>query len=120
MTSNDEASSRFFAEHFRPRGVRLGILLLAGYDPAIEETAAGHLQAHGLTSARRLARLHPLPGDTAVTSSYLTDFLARYGHEYAAAWLPTTTADGHPLDRPAIDTAAHTSGCPLGWYRPGI
>lgn len=113
----DDPASRFFAEHFRPVGVRLGLLVLSECDLAAEEAAAEVLSAHDLRPARQLAKLRPRVGFPAVTARELVGFLDRYGHEYCAAWLPVATADGQVLDRAAIEQAGHASGCAVGWYR---
>ncbi|ATY11658.1 hypothetical protein CU254_15200 [Amycolatopsis sp. AA4] len=112
----DDPASRFFAERFRPAGVRLGLLLLSECDPAAAEAAAGTLAAHGLRPARRLAKLRPRLGLPAVTTRELVGFLDRYGHEYCAAWLPVATADGQALDQVAIEQAGRACGCAVGWY----
>lgn len=115
-STRHQSQSRFLSRHFRPDGVRLGILLLAESDPATVDVAAQVLLDHGLLPARRLARLHPRIGAEAVTSAELVGFLRRYGHEYGAAWLPLDTADGVSLDRAAVEAAGRTSGCAVGWY----
>lgn len=113
----DDPASRFFAEHFRPAGVRLGLVLLSECTAAAEKAAAETLAAHGLRPARRLAKLRPRVGFPTVTTRELVGFLDRYGHEYCAAWLPVATAGGQVLDRAAIAQAGRASGCAVGWYR---
>ncbi|WP_116199811.1 hypothetical protein [Amycolatopsis circi] len=113
----DDPASRFFAERFRPTGVRLGLLVLSECDIAVEEAAAEVLSAHGLRPARRLAKLRPRLGFPAVTAREMVGFLERYGHEYCAAWLPVATADRQALDQAAIEQAGRACGCAIGWYR---
>ncbi|GAA1018728.1 MULTISPECIES: hypothetical protein [Amycolatopsis] len=112
-----DPASRFFAERFRPAGVRLGLLVLSECDIAVAEAAAQVLSAHGLRPARRLAKLRPRLGFPAVTTREVVGFLERYGHEYCAAWLPEATADGQDLDQNAIEQAGRASGCAVVWYR---
>jgi hypothetical protein len=98
-------------EEFRPHGHRLGIVLLTTSDPADVAAASAALARHGLTPERRLARLHPRPGEDRHRGEDVADFLRRYGHEYAVAWLPGDRLDQHE----SIETAARASGCALGW-----
>ncbi|WP_020495827.1 hypothetical protein [Sciscionella marina] len=117
MASIVETAARFLTEHFHPTGVRLGILVLAECEDAVEEVAAEQLRAHGLRPARRLAKLRPRTTEPTVRSADLVDFLQRYGHEYSVALLPTITMTGQPLDTVAVEQAARRSGCTITWYQ---
>jgi hypothetical protein len=96
---------------FRPAPPRLGILMLSGATEEEIAVAAKALGAHGLTAERRLARLLPRIGEDAHRSEDVADFLRRYGHEYAVAWLPADALE----DRAAVEAAAAQAGCVLGW-----
>jgi hypothetical protein len=95
---------------FRPAAPRLGILMLSGAPEDDVAVATEALAAHGLTAQRRLARLLPRIGEDAHRAGDVADFLRRYGHEYAVAWLPAGLGD-----RPAVEAAAAQAGCTLGW-----
>ncbi|MBC3191937.1 hypothetical protein H7X46_12770 [Pseudonocardia sp. C8] len=115
MDRDRTAALQFLRRHFRPDGPRLGIVVLAECGDAVEGAAAEVLREHGLSPARRLARIQPRVDEPAVSSEDLADFLERYGHEYCAAWLPVRTVAGS-LDTAAVDAAGRRSGCVTGWY----
>jgi hypothetical protein len=96
---------------YRPAPPRLGILMLSGAPADEVAVATEALAAHGMTAERRLARLLPRSGEDAHRGGDVADFLRRYGHEYAVAWLPAAGLD----DRAAVAAAAEGAGCALGW-----
>ncbi len=106
---------------YRPNGHRLGIVVSGACPDDEAAVAAGALEAHGQRPQRRLARLNPRPGEAAARPGEVLDFLVRYGHEYAVAWLPAIEpATGAPADLAAITAAAHGAGCAIGWNLAGL
>ncbi|GAA3412214.1 hypothetical protein [Streptosporangium vulgare] len=103
---------RLLAAYYRPAGLRLGIVLSSGCVGDDVTAAADILTAHGQPPPRRLALLHPRPGDPDTRPDDIADFLRRYGHEYATAWLP---APADVADLASITAAARGAGCAIGW-----
>ncbi|MEU6539943.1 alpha/beta hydrolase [Streptomyces sp. NPDC047000] len=94
----------------RPAGHRLGILLAADLDPAVEAEVARLMTRHGQSPLRRLARPRPRPGERRVRADDLVDFLRRYGHEYTVA---VADEPEKPKKRDALLSAARDEGCIL-------
>ncbi|MEU0486678.1 hypothetical protein ABZ260_46880 [Streptosporangium sp. NPDC006013] len=108
---------RLLAAYYRPKGLRLGIVLSSGCaDDDVAAAAADTLTAHGQPPPRRLARLHPRPGEPGPRPADIADFLRKYGHEYAAAWLPAPAGEA---DLASITAAARGAGCAIGWDLTG-
>lgn len=107
---------RLLAAYYRPEGLRLGIVLSSGCADEDVTAAADTLTAHGQPPPRRLARLHPRPGEPDTRPADIADFLRRYGHEYATAWLP---APADEADLASVTAAARGAGCAIGWDLTG-
>lgn len=106
--------SSVLADQVATGGRRLGIVV-AHDDTQAAHAATALLQAVGLAPRRRLARLRPRPDEADLRAGDLTDFVRRYGHEYAAVLLPhgTIAADD---ERTEFEAICRQEGCNVDWH----
>lgn len=110
----DPDAAHLLRDRYRPEGRRLGALL-AGELPAGVVAAAEQLLIEaGHTPERRLARLQPRHGESAVRPVELADYLARYGHEYQLAVIDERLAPDAAA-RAALTATAEAAGVALLW-----
>ena len=96
----------------QPKGHRLGIVVFGAADADVESALAAWLERHEIPPARRLARVGPRLDEHCLRSEDAVDFLRRYGHEYAVAWVPAVDPlTGVPLDVAAVAAAGRRAGC---------
>jgi kynureninase len=108
----DRAAVRaFLEESYRPVSPRMQVMLGSPIPEVVEEEAVRIVTERGLVPERRLNRLQSRPGESALRTDDVVDFLERYGHEYCAALFPLSGG----LDRDRIAAAAATERIDLGW-----
>jgi hypothetical protein len=108
----DRAAVRaFLEESYRPESPRMQVMLGSPIPAIVEEEAVRIVTAKGLVPDRRLNRLQSRPGESALRTDDVVDFLQRYGHEYCAALFPLSGG----LDRDRIAAAAAAESIDVGW-----
>lgn len=111
LLSDRDAVRAFLEESYRPAGPRMQVMLGSPIPEIVEDEAIRIVREKGLVPDRRLNRLQSRPGETALRTDDVEDFLRRYGHEYCAALFPLSGG----LDRDRIAAAAAAEHIDVGW-----
>lgn len=91
-------------QHYRPQGVRRGVLMSVGCPAAERKAAAAQMRSRGMDPDRWLATLHPRADRHGVTPREWEEFLERYGHEYVVAVLDSSVPE-------TVVASARSAGC---------
>lgn len=101
-------------EAHQPTGHRLGILTTAAAPPDVLDVARSVITDRGSEPRRRLAVLRPRVGESTIRLDDVTDFVARYGHEYTCVVLPVPAGPSPPAEELALlRTTCTREGCHL-------
>ena len=103
--------SRFLATNYLPAGYRAQVMVGHPTIPALAEAATAAVLRAGADPARRVALVHPRPGEDAMREVDVIEYFRKYGHEYCAALLVAQPS----LDTEAVTAAAHAVGCAILW-----
>lgn len=106
-----DAVRAFLEESYRPESPRMQVMLGSPIPEVVEEEAVRIVTERGLAPERRLNRIQSRPGESALRTDDVVDFLQRYGHEYCAALFPLSGG----LDRHRISAAAAAESIDVGW-----
>jgi hypothetical protein len=111
VSVQDAAVVGFLAANYAPVGYRVQLMVGFPASAALVDAAVATVVAAGLDPARRVARMHPRPGEDALRTDDLLEFLRKYGHEYCVGVL----VEQPSLDAEAITAAAAAVGFPVLW-----
>ena len=103
--------ARFLSRNYLPQGYRAQVMVGFPTITALEEAAISAVLAAGADPARRVALVHPRPGEDAMREVDVVEYFEKYGHEYCAALLNAES----PLDIAVVTAAAHAVGCAILW-----
>jgi kynureninase len=106
-----EQVERFLAAEYRPAGYRAQLMVGFPAPSGFESAATDAVLRAGLEPERRVARMHPRPGETDLRVDDLVEFIGHYGHEYCAALLGAQRVD----DILPLTAAAHSAGFRILW-----
>lgn len=113
----DRAAVRaLLEESYQPEGPRMQVMLGSPIPAVVEEEAVRIVTERGLVPDRRLNRLQSRPGESALRTDDVVDFLQRYGHEYCAALFPLSGG----LDRDRISEAASAEAVAVAWVADNL
>ena len=109
--TQDALIARFLERNYTPVGYRAQVMVGHPTIDAFVAAATTAVVAAGTDPARRVAIVHPRPGEDAMREVDVIEYFRKYGHEYCAALM---SADA-PFDIAAITAAARAVGCVILW-----
>jgi kynureninase len=107
----DVAIREFLDDAYRPVGYRAQLMVGFPPLPRFESAATDAVSRAGLDPARRVARMHPRPGEQHLRTDDLVEFITKYGHEYSAGLLGATSTQ----EMAAVTAAARAVGFSILW-----
>jgi len=103
--------ARFLERNYVPVGYRAQVMVGHPTIDAFTAAATAAVLRAGTEPARRVAIIHPRPGEEAMREVDVIEYFRKYGHEYCAALMSAAA----PLDIGVVTTAAHAVGCAILW-----
>ena len=101
---------------YRPEGRRQKILMEAQPFPSDRYAFESQIRFHGLDPAVHLVELRPRPGETALRTDDILDYLKREGSSVALVLLGGVNYySGQAFEMDRITEAAHVAGCVVGF-----
>jgi hypothetical protein len=102
---------RFLSRNYLPQGYRAQLMVGFPTIAAVQRSAVAAVVAAGADPARRVALVHPRPGEDVMREVDIVEYFRKYGHEYCVALLNAEA----PVDIAVVTAAAHDVGCVILW-----
>lgn len=101
---------------YRPQGTRTRIVIEDHAFPSDSYAVRSQARFHGLDPDRTVVRLAPRPGEAALRTEDVVDYLRREGPAVALVLLGAVNyLTGELHDLPAVTAAARAAGAVVGW-----